>query len=138
MAEQADSKPLTFPKVGGFPEPDGSQPMSEAEFRMVREYLGLTAEWLAGHFGVNLRTVRRWEHGQTPVPEGIREGMELLEAEAAEQVGRLVDELRDASDLVLTIPRAAGRYQQGWWRMVAARVAQEVEGLYVRYDGPIG
>ncbi|HET7355543.1 MAG TPA: hypothetical protein VFJ09_02600 [Nocardioidaceae bacterium] len=123
-------------RVGDFPEPAGDQPMSPAELRMVRDYLGLTGEWLAGQLGVQLRTIRRWEHGQSPVPEGVREQMELLEGIAAEIVGGLVERLEDAADMVLTIPDGpADGYPAGWWRMVAARVAQEVPGLYVRYDG---
>ena len=40
-----------------------------------------------------------------------------------------------ATDVVLTIPReAAGGYPASWWVMLAARVAQAVPGLYVRYD----
>lgn len=119
-----------MPMVGGFPEPDGSQPMSPAEFRMVREYLGLTGETLAEHLGVTLRSVRRWEHGHRPVSDGIRQQMEHLEETAARHVGELVDRLGEASDLVLSIPSAA---DSGWWRMIAARVAAEVPGLYVRY-----
>jgi len=122
-------------RVGDFPEPDGSQPMSPAELRMVRDYLGLTGEWLAAQLGVQLRTVRRWEHGQSSIPDGVREQMELLEGIAAETVGALVDALGSARDVVLTIPDGpADGYPAGWWRMIAARVAQEVPGLYVRYD----
>ncbi len=128
------SQPPALPMVGGFPEPDGDQPMSPAEFCMVRDFLGVTGAWLASHLRVTLRTVRRWEHGQSPVPDGVREAMEQLEATAGEEVGQLVTELADARDNVLTIPRQGGDYTQGWWRMIAARVAQEVPGLYVQYD----
>src|SRR5690606_40083818 len=37
--------------------------MTPAEFRVVREFLGLTPEWLAAHLGVSGRTVRHWEQG---------------------------------------------------------------------------
>lgn len=126
---------MTTPaRVGGTPEPDGTQPMSPAELRMVREWLGVSGEWLAEHLGVALRTVRRWEHGHATIPDPVRVEVEALEQVAAEQVGELVSELGDAADLVLTIPEADGAQPAGWWRMVAARVAQEVPGLYVRYD----
>ena len=122
-------------RVGGVPEPDGDQPMTPAEFRMVRDWLGVSGPWLAGYLGVQERTVRRWEHGQTPVPEGVREWVERLEAAAAGHVGALVDQLRDAADLVVTIPDAeAGGYPAGWWRMVAMRACSEVPGVTVRYE----
>ncbi len=114
---------------------DGTQPMSPAELRMVREYLGVSAEWLADRLGVALRTVRRWEHGQSAVPDGVREQVEELEVVAAGHVNAAVDALGDAVEAVLTIPDAdAGGFPAGWWRMVAARVAQDVPGLHVRYD----
>lgn len=119
--------------VGGFPEPDGTQPMSDAELRMVRDFLGLSAEWLAGHLGVALRTVRRWESGHSLIPDGVRVQVEELEAVAAGQVGAVVDALADSPDAVLTLVLGgAGGFPDSWWRMVAARVAQEVPGLHVR------
>ena len=135
MTEDSTREPLTLPRVGGFPEPDGDQPMSPAEVRMVRAYLGLSQEQLATLIGADVRTVKRWEGGYYPVPDERREQIERLEQVAAEQVGALVDALGQARDAVLTIPReAASGYPASWWVMVAARVAQEVPGLYVRYD----
>lgn len=122
------ASPLGGVLVGGV-ESGEDDPMTPAEFRMVREYLGLTGEQLAAELDVSLRSLRRWEHGHSPVPDGVREAMEALEARAAGEVGRLVAALRDAPEVVLQIPDA------GWWRMVAARVAQEVPGLTVRYLG---
>ena len=114
---------------------DGLQPMSPAELRMVREYLGVSAEWLADRLGVALRTVRRWEHGKSAVPDGVREQVEGLEEVAVGHVNAAVDALGDAVEAVLTIPDAdAGGFPAGWWRMVAVRVAQDVPGLHVRYD----
>jgi len=127
-------KPSAPPVVGGFPEPDGNQPMTDAEFRMVREALGLSGEWLASWLGVTLRTLRRWEAGHSPVPDGIRVEMETLEATAVEQTEYLLQQLRDSADAVLTLPRETDTWSPGWWRMVAYRVAAEVPGLYVRYS----
>ena len=128
------TKPPASVTVGGFPEPDGDQPMTDAEFRMVRDWLGLSGEWLAARLGVTLRTLRRWEAGHSPVPDGVRVEMEQLEQIAAGYVGELVAQLSDAREVVLTIPReSAGEWPASWWRMVAVRVASEVPGLYVRY-----
>lgn len=133
----APEQPPATIVVGGFPEPDGTQPMSPAEIRMVREYLGLTRPWLAGWLGVAERTIARWEDGKSPVPDDVRLKLEALEGVAAEQVGQLVDALAVEDKVVLSIPdTAAGGFTSGWWRMLAARVAVEVPGLYVRYaDG---
>src|SRR5690606_819281 len=46
--------------------------MTPAEFRVVREFLGLTPEWLAAHLGVSGRTVRHWEQGKYAIPDGVR------------------------------------------------------------------
>ena len=130
------TKPPALPRVGGFPEPDGDQPMSPAEARMVRTYMGLSQEHLAGMLGVDVRTVKRWESGYHLVPNRRREQIEALEDEAARAVGMYVEQLGVAPDVVLTIPRdPAAPYPAGWWLMIAARVAQEVPGLHVRFAG---
>lgn len=38
--------------------------MTPAEFKTIRESLGLSAQWIANHLGVSLRTVRYWEAGE--------------------------------------------------------------------------
>lgn len=131
----------TLPKppavtVGGFPEPDGTQPMSPAEFRMVREGLGLTGDGIAEYLGLTSgRQVRKWEAGTAPIPDGVRVELEKLEEVASGLVAGLVAELRDAADCVLSIPaHDTEGSPAGWWRMIAWRVALEVPGLYVRYS----
>ena len=122
-------------RVGGFPEPDGDQPMSTAEFRMVREAWGWTSEQIAEHLAVDPRTVRRWDRGQSHVPDGAREDLELLERHLFETVALLVEQLQDAGDVVLTIPAGdAGGLPGACWRAIAYRVAEDVPGLYVRFD----
>lgn len=120
------------------------EPMPSAELRVVREYLGLTGEWLATQLGVQDRTWRRWEAGTQPVPEFVREYVERVEAATADIVGQYVDALRDATDVgILTYrhekdlwtERADMRpYPASWHRAVCARVAQEVPGLVIEYD----
>jgi transcriptional regulator with XRE-family HTH domain len=45
--------------------------MTPAEFRILRERLGLTTNWLADYYGVGHRTVTRWDRGEkTPGPRG--------------------------------------------------------------------
>lgn len=130
---RTDEKPLTTAVVGGFPEPDGTQPMSAAEFRMVREALGLTTDWIAAHLNIALRTVRRWEHGHSPIPDGVRVEMENLEATWADEVNRIIGELENATDLVLTIPQHDAAMPAAWWRSIAHRAASIIPGVHVRY-----
>jgi len=65
--------------------------MTDAELRVVREYLGLTGEALAAILGVDNRTIRRWEAGTHEIPDGAREQIERIEAMAAEMVTRAVE-----------------------------------------------
>lgn len=52
--------------------------MTAAEFRLTREFLGVTGEWLASRFGKDPRQVRRWEAGTTRIPAGIAAEMQNL------------------------------------------------------------
>lgn len=42
--------------------------MFPAEFKTVSESLGLTAQWLANRFQVNLRTIQHWQSGDRANP----------------------------------------------------------------------
>lgn len=116
--------------------------MTDAEFRVVREYLGLTGDWLARHLGVSDRTIRHWEQGRYPIPDGVRLELERLEEQTAEFVGAVVDGLCDVPDPVVLVYRSDEQYRTfnpdqpwlaSWHRAAIARVAQEVIGLSIRY-----
>ncbi|WP_433460676.1 helix-turn-helix domain-containing protein [Micromonospora sp. CA-248212] len=118
--------------------------MTDAEFRVVREHLGLTGDWLAGHLGVSARTVRHWEQGKYPIPDGVRLAMEGLEAETAQFVTAIVGTLlaSNETDLVVLTYRSDADYRAAhpdldwpasWHRAVVARVAQEVPALSIAY-----
>lgn len=124
---------------------DVDSPMTDAELRMVREFLGLTTRWLAEHFGVAERTVHRWESGDTPVPDDVREEMERLEAVTAATVTATIEALHDVRDVEIQTYRTDRDYRRhhpeqpwpaSWHRAVVARVAQEVPGLVVTYWTP--
>lgn len=119
--------------------------MTDAEFRVVREYLGLTGDWLATHLGVTARTVRHWEHGKYPIPDGVRLAVEDLEERTAQFVAAVVKELLDVPDPVVVVFRTDAEYHRAhpeiefpasWHRAVVARVAQEVPGLGIAYLPP--
>ncbi len=116
--------------------------MTDAEFRVVREYLGLTGDWLAGHLKVSARTVRHWEQGKYPIPDGVRLALEDLETRTAEFVSGIVEKLLDVPDPVVVVYRTDGEYHRehpgmafpaSWHRAAVARVAQEVPALGIVY-----
>ncbi|MEU4507119.1 DUF1870 family protein [Streptomyces sp. NPDC024089] len=124
------------------PDMPADERMTDAEFRVVREHLGLTGEWLAGHLGVSARTVRHWEQGKYPIPDGVRLELESLEARTAEFISGIVPQLLDMPDPVVLTYRTDAEYHTAhpevpfpasWHRAVVARVAQEVPALAIAY-----
>ncbi len=116
--------------------------MDPAEFRVIREYLGLTGDWVAGFLRVNPRTVRSWEQGRDRIPDGVRLRIEQMEASTAETVTSTIDALMDAPDPAVGTYRSDLHYQAwepdagwpaSWHRAVIARVAAEVPGLVITY-----
>lgn len=133
--------PVELPvTIGAAVSDEAAAPMSDAELRMVRHTLGLTGGDLAALLGVTDRTVRRWEVGTVPIPEGVRRDVEHLEGVASGHVTAVIDALTtvgttSAGEVSLGIPRDGvhGGLPASWWRAVAGRVAAEVPGLVVRY-----
>jgi hypothetical protein len=113
--------------------------MTDAELKVVREYLGLSLQWLADHLAVSLRTVQHWEQGKYAIPDGVRLAVESLESVAGQQVTASVEMLNDAPDAVMAIPRTESDcppecpWPPSWHRAIAARIAQEVPGLSIVY-----
>lgn len=116
--------------------------MDGGELQMVREYLGLTIESLAGMLQVNPRTVRSWEAGRDPIPDRIRLETEQIETMTAQAVGELVAALRDARDPAVVVYRRdedmhtarpdTAHLPARWWRHVVARACHEVPGVEIR------
>lgn len=123
----------------GMPE---DERMTPAEFKVVREFLGLTGDWLARHLRVNPRTVRSWEQGRDPIPDGVRLELEELERRTAAYVNAYIERLMDVPDPVVVTYRNDAEYRAAdpdspfpasWHRAVIARVAQEVPALSIVY-----
>ncbi|KAF0646289.1 MULTISPECIES: helix-turn-helix domain-containing protein [Streptomyces] len=123
----------------GMPE---DERMNPAEFKVVREFLGLTGDWLAHHLEVSPRTVRHWEAGKYAIPDGVRLAIEDLEARTGEYVSQLIEKLLDLPEPGVITYRDDAEYhaahpESGWpasWhRAVVARVAQEVPGLAMAF-----
>lgn len=129
----------TYTDPPGMPE---DERMTDAEFKVVREYLGLTGDWLAAHLGVSPRTVRHWEQGKYPIPDGVRLEIEDLERRTGEFVSGVVEKLMDMPDPGMVTYRTDAEYHAAvpespfpasWHRAVVARVAQEVSALAIVY-----
>lgn len=119
--------------------------MTPAEFRVVREFLGLSIEWLSTHLEVKPRTVRHWEDGAYPIPDGVRLEIEDLEARTAEFVSQVIDALMDLAEPTVVTYRTDQDYRSSrpdstfpasWHRAVIARVTQDVPGLPIVYWTP--
>lgn len=70
--------------------------MTAAEFKTIRESLGLTAQWIADHAGVKLRTAQYWEAGRMAVPRDVADMLELIDKgleSSVEQAVAHIDEL---------------------------------------------
>lgn len=127
----------------GMPE---DERMTDAELRVVREYLGLTPEWLAAHLGVSARTVRHWEAGKYAIPDGVRLEVEDLEKRTREWINALVPKLLDLPEPAVAVYRtdadyhaaeSGSKFPASWHRAVVARIAQEVPGLAIGYGATV-
>ncbi|MFD3638244.1 helix-turn-helix domain-containing protein [Streptomyces griseus] len=116
--------------------------MTDAEFRVARDWLGLTGDWLAAHLGVSPRTVRHWEQGKYAIPDGVRQEMEDLEARTGAFVAGAVAKLLDVPEPGVITYRTDAEYHAAhpeipfpasWHRAVVARIAQEVPALTIAY-----
>jgi transcriptional regulator with XRE-family HTH domain len=127
----------------GMPE---DERMTSAEFKVVREFLGLTGDWLAAHLGVSPRTVRHWEQGKYPIPDGVRLAVENLEARTAEFIDGIVRKLMDLpeagvityrDDVEYHAAHPESEFPASWHRAVVARIAQEVPGLSIAFASDV-
>jgi len=124
------------------PDMPEDERMTPAELKVVREFLGLPGAALAKYLKVSDRTVRHWEEGKFPIPDGVRLVIEDLEERTAVFVAGIVEKLMDYPDPVVVTYRNDQEYHAAhpeipfpasWHRAVVARVAQEVPGLSIVY-----
>lgn len=135
--------------------------MTPADFKTIRESLGLSAQWLATAVDVDQRTVRRWEDGAIPLRSDVVDLLtrldEQLAADVVAEVDRILadvgtgagtapaavlDTLEPADWPILEIPRVdmdvtdERGLPASYHRAVAARVRRELGGrLHLTYVG---
>lgn len=102
--------------------------MTPAEFKTLRESLGLTTEWLAIHFKVAQRTIMRWEDAGTP-PENVAGELLNIEEYAESLADDILEQLRavDGAEIEYAVPRinddaVSDQFPASFWRAVGARV----------------
>lgn len=116
-------------------------PLTAAEVRVAREYLGLTGDKMAEKLRVNPRTLRSWEHGRDQVPGRIRPEIAELKAATDAAVAKLVAGLEGSDDDTLITYRTDKEYEEAmrgtswseglhgwsasWHRQVCARAAAQ-------------
>ncbi|RLP76343.1 DUF1870 family protein [Mycetocola tolaasinivorans] len=66
--------------------------MTPAEFRAVRESIGLSIEAITRLLSVSRSIVQKWEAGASPIPAGVADALTVLESRFYDQVEKLLDE----------------------------------------------
>lgn len=113
--------------------------MDGGEFQTIREYLGLTADVLAGLLKVGARTIRAWESGRDPIPYAVPDQLRAIEDFTSDHVDQLLAELsnqppphivivyRHDEDFAARHPDQA-HLSARWWRFVVARAVYASPG----------
>lgn len=119
--------------------------VTPAELKSLREFLGFTGDALGKYLNppVAGRTVRRWEEGRFPIPDGVADEARALDQLTNTYVQDTVRALRSQTTPTLTVYRDDPEYHQAhpdmarfpaaWHRAVAARAAQQVEGVRITF-----
>jgi hypothetical protein len=127
-----------------------------AEFRAMREYLGLSLAWMARHVMCDQRRLLRMEMDQEDIPSKFASQIDDLYEETAEITRQLTAKYklmvdgRSAGDTILPVYRSddeyradrkrkidhGARFTAQWHRMVAQRVADVVPGVVLAYREP--
>lgn len=75
-------------------------PMTPAQFKAIREHLGLTTRWLAERWDVQETTIQRWERNRT-IPSRLAADLMGLSRHFDEQIAAL----RRGGASVVDVPR---------------------------------
>ena len=72
--------------------------MTPAEFKTMRESLGLTAQWIADNACVKLRTAQYWEAGRMAVPADVAGMLDRIDKTLESTVAQAVAHIDDLSE----------------------------------------
>jgi DNA-binding transcriptional regulator YiaG len=97
-----------------------SPPITPAELRAAREFLGLTHEDLARHVGRHPRTVRAWEHGEKAINPLVLAVLDELRERADAEVRHMVRAADPRRPVMYADPRSM------WSRRICYRAAQQI------------
>lgn len=98
--------------------------MTSAEFKCLRESMGLTTKWLAARWDVNEVSVQRWERNRT-LPDSLAEDMARLKMQFDGEVEHAVETGGD----YFVVPRndrfhTMDDMPAAWHHMIAERVRE--------------
>lgn len=128
--------------------PATTAPMTGAEFRCLREHLGLNTEWLADRFRVQERAIHRWSTNDAAVPQEICDKMRWfadLTEDYVTTLARTTDIQTYRNDdhffaSAHSLPEAhqdfAHTFPAAWHRAAAARAQQRRPGATISYAPP--
>lgn len=114
--------------------------MNRAEFRVLREALGLTGAEVAQVCGVGARAVRRWEQGGSRIGEEFVQPLMDLASQTDREVARLVTRTQRmrhprivtyGTDEAFAAEHPDSTRSAQWHRAVSARAARQVPGSVV-------
>ena len=128
-----------------------------AEFRSMREYLGLSQGWMARYLMCDGRRLSRMENGGEDIPNRFAGRLDDVYEETAQVVSVLVAKYQDllktrsSGEATLSVYRTdeeyrsdpkrkldnGGKFSASWHRMVAQRVADAVPGVVLVYKEAI-
>lgn len=120
------------------------EPMTDAEFKVMREFLGVSGDWMAYYLDVSPRTIRHWEAGTYTVPDGVRDSIHALVEVTEEFVRVRTEKLLDVVNPRIVTYRSDEEFQAdpenagipfsaSWHRAAVARITQQVPGLSIVY-----
>lgn len=106
--------------------------MTSAEFKALRESMGLTTKWLAIRWGAAESSVKRWERNRL-LPEDLAQDVRDLKRRFDALVER---DSQYGPDTVLLVPRLDSESSDGMpaaWHRAAAQRASEAHGARILY-----
>ncbi|OXN00514.1 helix-turn-helix domain-containing protein [Bifidobacterium vansinderenii] len=108
--------------------------MTSAEFKCLRESMGLSQQWAADHWKVSIISVKRWERNYQP-PAGIEMDLRALKKRFDREVRIAAAADEDSGLLVPRLDVEAPRdLPAAWHRAIAQRAAEQSGARILYYD----